>query len=555
MSALATPERPSRMLGRYRLLLELGHGGMARVYLALVRGMAGFSKLMVLKVMREELAEHPTSLEMFLGEARLAARMHDANVVQTYEVGEDEGRYFICMEYLEGQTLSRLLKRTARAPVSLAARLEVACQMLEGLTYLHGFSDLAGNQLGLVHRDISPNNVFVTFDGVVKLLDFGVAKATGISQATEAGTFKGKFGYAAPEQLAGRSDQRSDVFAAGILLWELLTYRRFTQDRTQAEIVETRMAGAEGELMLERGTGVPAELLAVCVKASAKDPDQRYACANEMRDAVRQYIADNGLEFPADKLRELLQELFQSERAEMRREIDLRMKQIGLEDEHPSQFSQVLLPNAPTVFRGTAIASSAPPSRPDNRGRMLGVGATIALLASLGGGLVAAPGRVEQAAMTPAALSKSVPVPVPVPLPALAPVPASAAAPAGTASTQLINVELSADPPSSRILLDDVKLDGNPFRGQLRRDGEVHRLELRAPGRHSEIRTIRLDRDFTLHLSLPRVGTARFVPTPSPTTSPAREAVSSNGAGDDFVQTPRPAKGARVLDTSNPYGR
>ena len=120
---------------------------------------------------------------------RLAARMNHPNVVQTSEVGEDTGRYFICMEYLEGQTLSRLLKKTIDEALPLGARLEIMCQMLEGLSYLHGFSDLDGTPLGLVHRDISPNNVFVTFEGSVKVLDFGVAKAEGISLFTEAVTF------------------------------------------------------------------------------------------------------------------------------------------------------------------------------------------------------------------------------------------------------------------------------------------------------------------------------------------------------------------------------
>src|SRR6478752_5648649 len=252
--------QPTPVLGRYRLLMELGRGGMAHAYLALVPGLAGFSQLVVLKVMRDELREHPASLNMFLGEARLAARMNHTNVVHTTEVGEDGGRYFICMEYLEGQTLSRLLGKTVDGSLPLAARLEIVCQMLEGIAYLHAFSDLDGTPLGLVHRDISPNNIFITFEGGVKVLDFGVAKAAGISHVTEAGTFKGKLGYAAPEQIFGRSDQRSDVFAAGVLLWEVLTYRRLTQDRTQTEIVQGRIAGAESELMLQRGSDVPPEL-------------------------------------------------------------------------------------------------------------------------------------------------------------------------------------------------------------------------------------------------------------------------------------------------------
>ncbi len=242
-SVPAPKQAPAVRLGRYRLLLELGQGGMARVFVAFSSGLGGFNKLVVLKVMRDELNESEGSLAMFLAEARLAARMNHQNIVQTLEVGEDGGRYFICMEYLEGQTLGRLMKKTIDSPLPLAARLELISQVLEALIYMHGFTDPDGTPLSLVHRDISPNNIFVTFDGVAKVLDFGVAKAVGVSHATEAGMFKGKLGYAAPEQILGNSEQRSDVFAIGVLLWELLAYRRLSQDRTQQEIVQARMAG------------------------------------------------------------------------------------------------------------------------------------------------------------------------------------------------------------------------------------------------------------------------------------------------------------------------
>jgi len=273
---------PTVRLGRYRLLLELGEGGMARVFVAFSSGLGGFNKLVVLKVMRDELRENESSLAMFLAEARLAARMNHPNIVQTLEVGEDAGRYFICMEYLEGQTLGRLMKKTVETPLPLAARLELICQVLEALVYMHGFADPDGTPLGLVHRDISPNNIFVTFDGMAKVLDFGVAKALGVSHATEAGTFKGKLGYAAPEQILGNSEQRSDVFAVGVLLWELLAYRRLSQARTQQEVIQARMAGVDGELM-RKALGVPVDLLQICMRATAKRVEDRYASAQEMR--------------------------------------------------------------------------------------------------------------------------------------------------------------------------------------------------------------------------------------------------------------------------------
>jgi serine/threonine-protein kinase len=539
-SGLLQPKQ-STLLGRYRLLLELGHGGMAHVYLGLVSGLAGFSKLVVLKVMRDELREHPSSLNMFLGEARLAARMNHANVVQTSEVGEDNGRYFICMEYLEGQTLSRLLKKTIDVALPLGARLEIMCQMLEGLSYLHGFSDLDGTPLGLVHRDISPNNVFVTFEGSVKVLDFGVAKAAGISHVTEAGTFKGKLGYAAPEQIVGRSDQRSDVFAAGVLLWEILTYRRLTQDRTQTEIVQGRIGGAESELMLEKGSDAPPELMAICAKATAKSPDDRYSSASAMRDAIRSYVSANSLEFPSDKLRELLHRTFEAERSEMRRLIDQRMKQVQLEDEHPSEVSKApFVPNAAALFGGTSSGTNPTQAAPLGRGKLFAAAAVLALLAGTAGAFIMRARPSDESRATTASA-----------LPASAQSQPAAAAP----SPALVKLELSAAPAGAELVLDGAKLEGNPFSGQLPRDASLHRLEVRAPGHKTEARMVRLDQDLSLRIELLVVNNTPAAASAAGKAPLRREGQgSANPPGDDFVHKQRDSKPARPIDNSDPYG-
>jgi len=531
--------QPTIALGRYRLLMELGRGGMAHVYLALISGLAGFNKLVVLKVMRDELREHPASLNMFLGEARLAARMHHPNVVQTSEVGEDGGRYFICMEYLEGQTLSLLLKKTIDGSLPVAARLEIICQMLEGIAYLHGFTDLDGTPLDLVHRDISPNNIFITFEGGVKVLDFGVAKAAGISHVTESGTFKGKLGYAAPEQIFGRSDQRSDVFAAGVLLWEVLTYRRLTQDRTETEIVQGRIAGAESQLMLERGGDVAPELMAICAKATAKAPEDRYPTASAMREAIRDYIDRSGLDFPTQKLRDLLQTLYEEERGEMRRQIDQRMKQAQLEDDHPEYAGGSVVPSAAPVFGGSPgsqSASSAPLAAsipPAARGKLLVAGAVVALLAGLAGALV-----MRLSPNPPRASS--------------APASAGSAddAPATSApSAALVRLRLSSDPANAELLLDGAKLAGNPFTGQLPKDQALHRLEVRAAGRRTDVRMIPFDEDLELRVEL-----APAPPAIAPPSSKAsrKDDASSRENTSDFVH--KSNKPARPIDNTDPYG-
>jgi len=550
-------QAPVVRLGRYRLLLELGQGGMARVFVAVSSGLAGFNKLVVLKVMRDELRENQGSLKMFLAEARLAARMNHQNIVQTLEVGEDAGRYFICMEYLEGQTLGRLMKKTIDSPLPLAARLELICQVLEALIYMHGFADPDGTPLSLVHRDISPNNIFITFDGTAKVLDFGVAKATGVSHATEAGMFKGKLGYAAPEQILGNSEQRSDVFAVGVLLWELLAYRRLSQDRTQQEIVQARMAGVDPELM-KKALGVPVELLQICMRAAAKRVEDRYASALEMRDALRAYIRANNLDFSAEQLRSVLGDLYANERLEVRRLVDQRMKQANLEDDHPS-FGSEAIPVAPAVLGGiggatlTGNASTyVLPPVSANKNKWVAALIGVAALAGIAGRWLS---RSESAPQ--AALERAVAAPV------------TNGAPASTAAApKLMTLKISASPHDTEILLDGAKLEGNPFTGQFSRDASLHRLELRSTGRVTEARMIRLEQDLDLLIALPidkatpakvraapvAVGVLAKAPNqrgletlvPAPATAPA--------AGTPLTRRDTPVS-ARPIDDSDPYAK
>ena len=560
MSSVPAPaQAPAVRLGRYRLLLELGQGGMARVFVAFSSGLGGFNKLVVLKVMRDELRENESSLAMFLAEARLAARMNHPNIVQTLEVGEDGGRYFICMEYLEGQTLGRLLKKTADVPLPLAARLELICQVLEALIYMHGFTDPDGTPLSLVHRDISPNNIFVTFEGTAKVLDFGVAKATGVSHETEAGMFKGKLGYAAPEQILGNSDQRSDVFAIGVLLWEILAYRRLSQDRTQQEIVQARMAGVDPELM-KKALGVPVELLQICMRAAAKQLEDRFASATEMRDALRAYIRSNNLEYSPEQLRAVLSDLYAAERVEIRRLVDQRMKQAVVEDDHPGSVIQAI-PVAPAVLGGigavtlTGNASTyiTQPAAP-NKGKWIAALVGVAALAGVAGRWLSATDRSSPVSNVPGATSSQAP----------------GAGTASSAAAKLVTLKISASPSDTEILLDGAKLEGNPFSGQFPKDQALRRLELRCIGRVTEARMIRLDQDLDLLIALqidktPLAKGGAAVPAAAPLSAPAakpgaKHAVDSAPAAP--AATPaalshrdNTAGAARPIDDSDPYAK
>ena len=279
------------VFGRYRLIADVGRGGMSDVYLAVTEGTeaaARFQKLLVIKMLKPELSEDSEFVAMFLNEARLAARLNHPNVVQTIEVGEAGGRYFLAMEYLEGQPLHRVLRNTdARSRLGLDMRLHMLIQALAGLHYAHERRDYDGSPLDIVHRDVSPANLFVTYDGHVKLMDFGIAKARDSNSETRVGVFKGKAAYVAPEQARGETvDRRADVYSVGVVLWELLTGRRLWSGSTQIEMLRRVVAG---DVTTPRSVDprIPAELEEICMKALAFSREDRYATRGGAGDGSR----------------------------------------------------------------------------------------------------------------------------------------------------------------------------------------------------------------------------------------------------------------------------
>src|SRR5258706_6142533 len=239
-SELGLPDEENGVHGKYRLLAELGKGGTANVYLAVAHGPSGFNKLVVLKVLKAELAAEAEFPRMFLNEARLAARLNHPNVVQTYEVLEGSGSPMIVMEYLEGAPLSRLLSRARDdgQPIPLAMHLRIISESLSGLHYSHELRDYDGTPLGVVHRDMTPQNIFVSFSGKISLLDFGIAKLTGSIAETQVGVLKGKLRYMPPEQVLGeRVDGRTDIFAVGVMIWEAITGRKMWGGASDAVVM------------------------------------------------------------------------------------------------------------------------------------------------------------------------------------------------------------------------------------------------------------------------------------------------------------------------------
>ena len=230
-----------RPFGRYELKAKIAQGGMAEVFLALQRGPGGFEKMVAIKQLLPELVEEPGFVEMFLDEARIVASLSHPNICQIYELGEEGGRHYIAMEYLSGPTLSRLWKKSLREGLPLAPPLVayVVARAAEGLAHAHERAAPDGRSLEIVHRDVSPQNILVTYDGQVKLVDFGIARAATRQSRTGTGVIKGKLSYMSPEQLQGQPlDGKSDVFALGVVLHEMLTGRPLFRGETDLETMQ-----------------------------------------------------------------------------------------------------------------------------------------------------------------------------------------------------------------------------------------------------------------------------------------------------------------------------
>jgi serine/threonine protein kinase len=262
---------------------------MATVFLARLGGVGGFQRFVAIKRLHPHLAREPEFIEMFLEEARLAARIHHPNVVPILEIGESDQGYYIVMEYVEGDTLGRLLARSAQTGVRLPVKvgLRVVIDMLAGLDAAHERKDDNDNPLGIVHRDISPQNVLVGVDGSARLSDFGVARATSKLSTTRTGQLKGKLAYMAPEQAKGSKDidRRADIFASGIVLWEVLACRRLFKGNGEADTLN-RVLNEPIPPLRSAAPTIPAALEAVVAKALDRDRDKRYATAAEFADAL-----------------------------------------------------------------------------------------------------------------------------------------------------------------------------------------------------------------------------------------------------------------------------
>jgi len=316
---------------------------MGTIHLAVAFGLADFRKLLVIKELRTELTTNERFVEMFLAEAKLAARLDHPNIVQTLEAGQDGERYYLAMEFLDGQPLVEILKRVDTAqsiPTSLL--IQILCEVLAGLHFAHELCDYDETPLHIVHRDVNPQNVFVTYNGHVKLVDFGIAKVIDSEMCTTAGVFKGKFPYAAPEQVTCTGvDRRADVFAVGVMLWEILARRRFAPGQPTTAAIDARLAGAEPRISAVR-PDIDPELAAICDHAMHVDPALRYPTAAEFRSDLLDFLAARSEMNGNLTLADLMKRDFSSERAAAHRVISSQVRRMLPDEELPDSLVRVL---------------------------------------------------------------------------------------------------------------------------------------------------------------------------------------------------------------------
>jgi serine/threonine-protein kinase len=497
-----SPE-PAIAGGKYALIAELGRGGMATAYLSVSRGPLGFNKLVVVKRLRPALAAESEFLRMFLDEARLAARIDHPNVVQTFEVGAAGQDCFIAMEFVDGQSLEHLWGRAKRlaakgtdvdlvdaAPgIPLNLSLHVVEHVLDALHCAHNLKNFDGTPLNVVHRDVSPHNVMITYEGHVKLLDFGIAKAADSRADTRTGVIKGKWGYMAPEQFGGGDvDRRADVFAVGVMLWQALTGKKMWRDLSDVEVFQ-RLATGNIHLPSAEVDDVDPALEAICMKALAPSVADRFATAAEFRSELDEYLSTHPeLRATPRELGEYVGNLFQADRAKIHALIEEQVAKKTDQDVDDVMNLSKYFGNSGAP-RTRADVSSATSVRRKRRWPVL-VGIAVSALCLAG------------AAATFATRNKQ---------------PAQVSAPA--AKSELL---VRVSPPEAKVSLDGVALAGSPPSGTFGLDHATHRIYAKAPGYVARSENVLLDSDrVAVDLALE--------PLPVPAAVPTTPAMASAG--------------------------
>ncbi len=354
----------SQKMGKYLLLDRIAVGGMAEVFRGKIIGEQGFEKPVVIKKMLPHLAVDPAMMEQFVDEAKLAAHFQHENIVHIYDFGESDGDYFIAMEYLAGKDLelvfNRLIQTGQKMP--LGHILRITAKICKGLEYAHNLKDLSGKPLNFIHRDISPRNIFITYEGKIKILDFGIAKTESQTGQTQVGTIKGKVAYMSPEQAASQTiDQRSDLYAVGILLYEMVTGERMYNGDTYQML--SKVATADFVAAEKIAPNQPEQIYDILNRALAKQPGQRYQTCRQMRDDIKTLLHSQPLQSSADDLAKFMLALFATEYAKDQQVV---RQVLNAPLNHSDSVSTTLNSEMETVTIDKPLVHAQPDQKTDN---------------------------------------------------------------------------------------------------------------------------------------------------------------------------------------------
>jgi len=399
-------------IGKFQLVRRLATGGMAEIFLARARSIQGFEKLVVLKRILPQHAESDEFIQMFLSEARLAATLHHPNIVQVYDIGQEHGAFFFTMEYVQGQDLRTLVRaaRKAQRAIPIEHILHIVMGVAAGLHHAHEKVGPDGRPLGIVHRDVSPSNVLVTYGGDVKIVDFGIAKAASAQVATIAGTLKGKIPYMSPEQCRGEPvDRRSDIFSIGTLLWELTTGRRLFHGDNEFAVLN-RVARGEVPPPSSVRPDYPPALQAIVMKALCATPRGRYDTSLQMQMDLEDFAREYKLPVSSARMGLFMGDLFANEIRTAQLELAREEQHEEASDAYTPSDLRARTDASPSYAHGTRTTVDLELPRRRRRGGMAaGVGlGLLAVVVSAGAGMaILQPawlrgGSAEPAAVVPA---------------------------------------------------------------------------------------------------------------------------------------------------------
>ena len=376
--------------GRYALLDKIGSGGMAEIYRAKTFGAAGFEKEYAIKLIIPSLVDDTEFVEMFINEAKIVVNLYHANIVQVFDLGEIDGQYYIAMEYVHGKDLLDILARCAELNLKIPLNLVlfISMEMLKGLNFAHSAKDPYGEDLNIIHRDISPSNILLSYAGDVKVGDFGVAKAAIQRSLTDSDTLKGKVGYMSPEQVMGEEiDSRSDIFSAGIVFFEALSMSRLFIGKSDLDVM-LKVRDAEIDDAIERVRALPSDLEDILRRALSKDPEDRFQTAEEFYQSLVDFCYQHSIKVTGNDLSNLMRQLFaeeiEEEKSKRRIETSTPPPEVfGMEDYPPKEASEASEPESLPSPSGGAEIGVEPTERDDsNRHEEPGPDSTEAELAA-----------------------------------------------------------------------------------------------------------------------------------------------------------------------------